>query len=98
MVIYDITILLAASFQSTKNDEYVNWTHTGGNRPGIGSDKRTFSNALDDNPLSYWHAKIDKNVSDTVTATFKERSLPLYRNLYRIIYTPQFFNALEGVI
>ena len=41
----------------------------------MGNDPRSFSNALDDNPLSYWHAKIDNSKSDTVTATFKERSL-----------------------
>lgn len=41
----------------------------------MGKDPRSFSNALDDNPLSYWHAKIDNSKSDTVTATFKERSL-----------------------
>ena len=62
---------------STKNDDMVTWSHTGGNRPQHGVSERTFENALDDDPLSYWHGfkEICPNCeADTITANFKEQS------------------------
>ena len=73
-----ITFLFIGEFVSTTNDERVAWTHTGGN---LG--QYPWSNALDDNKYTSWfaagtiaqrRANPDQK-PDTVTATFKERSL-----------------------
>ena len=76
---------------STKNDDMVTWSHTGGNRPyhtGFHlSDERDFQNALDDDPLSYWHAfkeTCPNCEADTITATFKEQSYILIESSVQI--------------
>lgn len=69
-------MLLGELKTSTKNDDMVTWSHTGGNRPQYGVSERKFENALDDDPLSYWHAYKEtcpNCEADTITATFKEQ-------------------------
>ena len=80
-------MLLGELRTSTKNDDMVTWSHTGGNRPHVGVSERDFENALDDDPLSYWHAfkeTCPNCEADTITATFKEQSYILIESSVQI--------------
>lgn len=63
-----ITFLFTGEFVSTMSDEDVTWGFTGGQQT-------SFYNAIDDDDFSHWIALDDDQDSDSLTATFSERSL-----------------------